>query len=127
MISLDLVPLEGTFAVCRLAPGDSIPDWTASSTFCSITRTGEEISILCHDACVPAAVRAERDWRGLRVAGTLDFAEVGVLASLLVPLAEAGISVFVLSTFDTDYLMIRGSRYAATVQTLRTAGHRVAE
>ncbi len=122
---LRLDPLEGSFAVCRLAPDAPLPAWAASGPFVSITRTADELSVVCREDVIPDGVRCERGWRCLRVAGTLDFSLVGVLASLLGPLAEAGISVFVVSTFDTDYVLVKATNFEQAVGVLRRAGHTV--
>src|SRR5947207_2330262 len=105
--SWTLLLLPDTFAICRLDAAGPIPEWAFSGDFISITRSGDELSIVCYEGAVPAGVRCEKGWRCLRVAGTLDFSLVGVLVSLTVPLAEVGVSVFAISTFDTDYLLIR--------------------
>lgn len=123
MAALTLVPLEGTFAVCRLAADAPVPGWAAGGPFVSITRTGDELSVVCREEAVPAGVRCEWGWRCLRVAGTLDFSLVGVLASLVGPLAGAGVSVFAVSTFDTDYLLLKASDFERGVAVLRRAGH----
>ena len=91
-----------------------------------MTRTAEELSVVCREEVVPGGVRCERGWRCLRVAGTLDFSLVGVLALLLVPLAGAGVAVFCVSTFDTDYLLVRDADLARATEALGAAGHRVA-
>jgi hypothetical protein len=122
---LRLVPLEGTFAVCRLAPDAPVPAWAVGGPFVSVTRTGEELSVVCRREAVPDGVRCERGWRSLRVAGQLDFSLVGGLSSLLGPLADAGVSVFVVSTFDTDYLLVKASDFERAVDVLRRAGHAV--
>lgn len=118
--------LRATFAVCRLRPDADVPPW-ATGAVVSVTRTADELSVLCAEADVPAAVRCERGWRGLRVVGQLDFALVGVLAALVVPLAEAGVSVFALSTFDTDYLFVRAADLGRARAALTAAGHRIEE
>ena len=126
--SSTLVALDGLFAVCRLAADAPLPAWTVGGSpgpFLSITRTADELSIVGPQEAVPDGIRCERGWRCLRVAGTLDFALVGVLASLLVPLADAGIAVFVVSTFDTDYLLVKDDRFDAAIEVLRREGHRV--
>jgi hypothetical protein len=123
MTALTLVYLDGTFAVCRLAADAPIPGWATDSPFVSITRTEEELSVVCREGAVPEGVRCESGWRCLRVAGTLGLSLVGVLASLLGPLAEAGVSVFVVSTFETDYLLVRVADYQRAVAVLRSAGH----
>jgi hypothetical protein len=122
---MELVPLEGAYAVCRLDADGPLPAWAAGGPFLSITRTADELSLVCREEVVPEGVRCERGWRCLRVAGTLDFSLVGVLASLLVPLAEAGVSVFAVSTFDTDHLLIRENHLARAVEALRAAGHAI--
>jgi hypothetical protein len=83
-----------------------------------VTRTTDETSVLCPADAVPAGVRCEAGWRCLRVAGTLDIFMVGVLAGLVGPLAAAGVSVFVVSTFDTDFLLVKEDRFTATVEVL---------
>jgi hypothetical protein len=106
LIRPTLARLAGTFAVARLPPAAPIPAW-AAGPLTSVTRTADELSIVCADAAVPVDVRAERDFAAVRVTGTVDFAVVGLLASLTRALADAGVSVFALSTFDTDYLLVR--------------------
>jgi len=122
MATLTLVPLDGRFAVCRLPAGAGVPGWAAGGPLVSITRTAEELSVVCRDEAVPDGVRCERGWRCLRVAGVLDFSLTGVLASLLGPLAAAGVSVFVVSTFDTDYLLVKEDKWAEATEVLRRAG-----
>src|SRR3954453_22248664 len=109
MTNLTLIGLEGTYAVSRLSPDASIPAWATAGPFVSITRTAEELSIVCPDREIPSDVPTERPWRGIRLAGPLDFSLVGVLASLVGPLARAGIPVFAISTFNTDYLPKRAT------------------
>ena len=115
----------GRYAVCRLAPDAAVPAWAEGEGFTSVTRTAAELSIVCPDERVPERVRREDGWCLLEVHGPLDFALTGVLASLTTPLAEASISIFALSTFDTDYLLVRQTVFDRAVATLRTAGHRV--
>ncbi len=93
--------------------------------FVSITRTPDELSVVCAEVSVPDEVKAGRGWRALRVAGSLDFALTGVLAALAVPLAEAGVSIFALSTYDTDYVLLREVDLPREVATLGVAGHRM--
>src|SRR5262245_54120965 len=106
---LTLIPLDGLFAIVKLPPEAAIPSWASSGSFLSITRTADELSIVSPEAAVPSGVQAERGWRCVRVAGKMDFSVVGVLASLVVPLADAGVSVFAVSTFDTDYLLVKNA------------------
>jgi len=125
MPALNLILSPDTFAVCRAAPDDPIPSWAASGPIYSITRTPDELSIVCLQALVPAGIRHEPGWRCLRVAGTMDFTAVGDLASLAGPLAEAGISLFAFSTFDTDYLLVKETDLEKSKAALRRAGHTI--
>lgn len=121
--SLALSLLPDRYAVCRLAPDAPRPRW-AAGPFCSVTRTAAELSIVCPEAAVPPDVQAERGWRVLQVAGPLEFSLTGILVSLAAPLAAAAISIFALSTFDTDYLLVRDTDLPRALETLRAAGHR---
>src|SRR5262245_46962412 len=120
---MTLKVLDGSFAICRFDSADSLPAWAGRGPFISITRAGEELSVVCPQEVVPEGVRCERDWRCLRIVGTLDFALVGVLASLLVPLADACVSVFAVSTFDTDYLLVKQADLQRAVDAVLQAGH----
>ena len=120
-----LLVLDGTFAICRLGGDSSIPPWVTAGQFFSITKTAEELSVVCSQEVVPEGVVCERAWCCLRVAGTMPFSTVGALASLTAPLAEAGISVFAISTFDTDYLLVKSEKFAAAVAALRRHGFSV--
>jgi hypothetical protein len=95
---LTFIVVGDTFAVCRLEPDIPIPPWATKGRFISITRTADEISVVCHQDNVPNGIPAERGWRCLRVSGTISFSVVGILESLIAPLAEARISVFAIST-----------------------------
>lgn len=121
----NLFPLDGTFAICRLDPHALIPPSVTTGDFFSITRTADELFIVCLQDTVPEGINCERGWRCLRVAGTIPFSMVGVLASLTAPLAEAGISVFALSTFDTDYLLVKERDLERAIDVLRRRGHTV--
>lgn len=122
--SLTLSLLLETLAVCRLAPDTPLPDWAAGE-FVSITRTPDELSIVCAERVVPSSVRCERGWRCLKVAGPLDLSLTGVLASLAVPLAEARIALFAVSTYDTDYLLVKEVEVERALDALKRAGHRL--
>ena|SRR5687767_11334758 len=123
--SLALHVLDGRFAVCRLPPTSPVPDWALAGAFASVTRTADELSVVCAEDAVPAEVKAARGWRGLRFEGPFAFEETGVLASVTAPLAAAGVSLFALSTYDTDYVLVRDGDLARAVAALREAGHRV--
>jgi hypothetical protein len=122
---LALLVLPDLVAICKLSPNDPFPIWASTGQFISITRTADELSIVCCQDAVPEGVVCERDWRRLRVAGAMPFSVVGVLASLTTPLVEATISIFAISTFDTDYLLVKAEKLDEAVATLRQAGHSV--
>jgi hypothetical protein len=106
-----------------LGADEHVPAWATAGEFCSITRTQEEIPVVCAEECVPEGVKCDRGWRCLRVAGTIEFSVLGVLASLAVPLVEAGVSIFAVSTFDTDYLLMKAENLPRALEALRSAGH----
>ncbi len=122
---LTLAFLPDRYAVCRLRGDDPVPDWAYSRGFVSITRTQEELSIVCLQDSVPPDVICRRDWRCLKVDGPIDFAQTGVLASLAGALADAGIPVFVVSTYDTDYILVSEPRATRAAQVLTDAGHQI--
>jgi len=124
MTALTLLSLQDTLAIAQLPSDSAIPDWARRGRFFSITRTADELSIVCRDEDVPDEEKVERGWRCLRLAGKLDFAIVGVLASVIDPLAEVGIPVFVVSSFDTDYSLVKQSDFTRAVAALQGAGHR---
>ncbi len=121
---LDL--LTGSYTICRLSADAPVPAWASLGTFSSITRTANELSIVCASDGVPADVRAQRDYRGMAVRGPLDFSLVGILNALTAPLAAASVSLFAVSTFDTDYLFVRAADLDRAIAALRDAGHSVA-
>ena len=115
--------LKGAFAVCRLPQGSPIPEWSLREGFFSITRTVDELSVVCLEVNVPADERAERGWSCLQLQGPFPFAMSGVLAAFLKPLANAEIGIFAISTFDTDYVLVKANRLKAAISTLERAGH----
>jgi hypothetical protein len=129
-LSLTLLVQPGELAVVRQPPDAHVPPWAFTAvpgTIWSMTRTDEELSLVRAAEAVPSDARAERGWRALRIAGTIDFALTGVLASVLAPLGEAAISIFAVSTYDTDYVLVREHALSAAVDVLRAAGHDVRE
>lgn len=121
MAARRLRQLRPRLAIAQLAASDPVPAWAKGSPL-SVTRTTDELTIVCPEHHVPDNVKAERGWTAFAVEGPLDFAETGVIAGLSVPLAEAGIPVFVISTFDTDYLLVRSLDAGETIVVLRRAG-----
>ncbi len=112
-------------AVVRLPPGAEIPDWAESSSLFSITATATETSLVCAGRNVPTKVVAQKGMIGFAVVGPLDFSLVGVLAALLQPLAEAEISVFTISTYDTDWILVPAAKAEAAAEAWRRQGHTV--
>lgn len=121
--TLQLIP--GEFAVCRLPPTAAVPAWADSTVFSSVTRTGDELSIMCPAAQVPADVPHEAGWRLLKLLGPFAFTETGILASVLAPLATAQIGILAVATFDTDYVLVKAERLEETLHALAAAGHLV--
>ena len=119
--------IEGHMSVCRLDGASEVPDWALRGGFFSATRTSEELSVVCPEWAVPEGVRGEGGWRVLKLAGPFELSEVGVLLSVAEPLAEAGVGIFVVSTFDTDYLLVKEEQLGSTTAALRGRGHEVAE
>ena len=125
MPKLTLTVLPDQFAVCRLSPNDDIPIWSRNEEFYSITRSRNELSIVCLSKGVPENIRAECDWRALKVRGPLDFSLTGILAAVINPLSEAKIPIFAISTYDTDYLLIREDSLSQVVAILSGVGHSI--
>ena len=115
--------IAGPFALCRLSPGAPIPAWADGSELASITRTRDELSIVCDEHRVPAGTQCERGYSALRVEGTLVPDMVGVMLSLAEPLAEAGIPIVGIGTYDTDYVLVRTTHLERAKEALRQAGH----
>jgi len=125
---LDLEILPETLAICRLPPGAPIPGWAVEAEqFVTISRTREELSIVAVQSAIPDGVHSERDYRAFRVRGTLPMHLVGILAGIAGPLAEAGVSIFAISTFDTDYVLVKSADLERSAAALAGAGHRVGQ
>lgn len=123
-LPLELLP--DTLAICRL-PADAPPPAWASSVgrFSTVSRTPDELSITVVQTAVPAGVHCERDYRAVRVRGTLATDLVGILLSIAEPLARAGLSIFAISTYDTDYVLVKARDLPAALEALRAAGHQI--
>jgi hypothetical protein len=123
--ALMLDVLDGGLAVARLGPDEPLPQWASGGPLCAVARTAQELSVVCPAERVPTGVRQEDGFRAMVVRGPLDFAVTGVVSALSAPLARAGIPIFVISTFDTDYLLVREARLDQAMSVLRDAGHEV--
>jgi hypothetical protein len=123
--TLKLSVLPQALVVCQLAPDEPIPAWALGGELWSVTRTPDELSLVCVADAPPPEVRAEGPWRALEVAGPLDFTLVGVLSRIAAPLAAAGVSIFTLATYNTDYVLVRAQQLAEALAALKAAGHAV--
>ncbi|HEY8408780.1 MAG TPA: ACT domain-containing protein [Gaiellaceae bacterium] len=122
---MQLYALDDLYAIVRLEPDADVPVWARNGHFWSITRSDSELSLVCPQDDVPTDASAERGWCALEVAGPLDFSLTGVVSSLVVPLAEEEIPIFLISTFETDYLLVREPDLHRAVEALTAAGHAV--
>jgi uncharacterized protein len=125
MKKLNLILSPHLYAVCQFHPDKNIPYWALLGDFVSLTRTHEELSIVCQQENVPDDIEAERGWRCVQVQGAFDFSVAGVHVSLAVPLAEADISSLAIATFATDYLLIKEENVEQALQVLKWAGHSI--
>lgn len=117
--------MKETYAVCRLSPMEAIPEWAAHNGFLSITRTEEELSVVCCEDAVPDGIQCDKDWKIFKVEGPLDFSLIGILASISTILAQKGISIFAISTFDTDYILVKNMNVNTAIHALIEHGYEV--
>ena len=118
---MKLQKLEGDFAVCKVAAIDQI-DFTRDFVF--LAKTPDEISLVCEEAHVPPdAIEVEAGWKALKVAGVLDFGLIGIIAKISSILAEAGISIFVVSTYNTDYILLKSENFDSGLRALVDSGY----
>jgi uncharacterized protein len=122
---LELTLLAERFAISRLAADAAIPDWATRGSFFSVTRTGDELSVVTEISQVPVGVQSQPGWRVFKVHGPFVLSEIGVLSALAAPLAGAKISLFAVSTFDTDYLLVAAETLSAAIAALGRAGHTI--
>jgi hypothetical protein len=122
---LELTLLPERFAISRLAADAPVPAWATEGSFFSVTRTGDELSVVCELGRVPVGVQSQPGWRVFKVHGPFVLTEIGVLSALATPLAEAKLSLFAISTFDTDYLLVASETLSAAVAALEHAGHKI--
>jgi len=131
-MNLKLSLLKDKYIVCKLNKNDRIPPWAYKGDFFSITRTFDELSIVCLEKNIETEeldedILCERDWRIFKVEGPLDFSLVGIMANLSGIMKEAGVSIFALSTYDTDYIMVKNDKILVALMALRNSGHQVTE
>lgn len=122
---LKFLLLPGLYAIVRLAPDGPVPDWAQKSHFASVTRTSDELSIVCATENLPADVQSSHRWICLKLEGPFPFSQTGVLLSFIEPLSTKGIPIFAISTFDTDYVLIQEEFAGASLNVLQEAGHQL--
>lgn len=122
---LDLELLPSRYAVVRLPPDAALPAWLRPEGFRNVAWTTDELSIVCEETMPPGDANAERGWRCLKLRGPFDFALTGILLAVLEPLAAAGVGIFAVSTFDTDYVLVKETQLQAALGALAAAGHRI--
>ncbi len=122
-MEINLTVTDGLYGIIKLPPDATIPQWALEAAFSSITRTNDELSIVADIACVPSDVDTDAGWRMLKIDGVLDFSLVGIIARISSYLAEASISVFVISTYNTDYILIKKENLDKAVHTLKENGY----
>lgn len=120
--SLKLVVLPEILAVSRLEASGPIPDWAKGEGFLSISRTRDELSVICEERFVPEGAHASKGWRAFKIVGPLDLDLVGILVSVAVPLAQSGVGILPIATYETDYVLVRDEQLAESVKALRFAG-----
>lgn len=116
--------LENMVGICKLDVNAMIPTWAYRGNFFSVTKTPEELSIVCSETAIPANVLCEKSWKVLKIQGPLDFGLVGVLAKISSSLARAGVSIFAISTYNTDYILVREAFLNTALHALKQEGHK---
>jgi uncharacterized protein len=133
MPALTLTLLSELFAVCQSSRDAAVPAWAVRSAFFSITRAADELSIVCHESAVPVdlpaapAIKIERGWRAFKFEGPFEFNLTGILLAVAKPLADAGVGIFAISTFDTDYVLVKQAQLQPAITALVRADHIVHE
>lgn len=117
--------LEDIYGVCRLDKNELVPEWARKSDFFSITKTNEELSIVCSQEDIPIDIQCEKDWRILKIEGPLDFSLIGILSSISALLANNKISIFAISTYDTDYILVKSNELDNAIESLLKEGYEV--
>jgi uncharacterized protein len=124
-VRLKFTFIPGQFAICKLPVGAPIPAWALKGVFTSVTRTADELSMVCEADNLPADVNSESHWICLKLEGPFAFTQTGILASFIDPLAENAIPIFAISTYDTDYVLIKEEHWAVAYPALQNAGHQL--
>ncbi len=122
---LKLSLLKDKYGICTLPATTPIPDWALMQSLISITRTKEELTIVCRQDIIPSQCKCDLNWRCFKVDGTFDLNQTGVISSISSPLADAGISIYVISTYNTDYFMVQEDKVNQTISVLSNSGHSI--
>jgi hypothetical protein len=124
---LRIALLPDSLAVCRLQPDSGLPDWALAGGFCSATRTVDGLTVICRTDRVPADVHASRGWRALKIEGPFDLNLVGILVSVAAPLAQAGVAILPIGTYETDYILVRNEQLDTAIRALQSTNLDVVE
>jgi hypothetical protein len=122
---LKLSLLKDKYAICTLPKDAPIPDWALTQSLISITRSEKELTIVCRQDIIPSEPQSDLNWRCFRIDGSFDLNQIGVISSISSPLADAGVSIYVISTYDTDYFLVKENNLDKTISTLSNSGHSV--
>ncbi len=125
MNQLKFIILPQEYALCRLHAGDTIPSWATISSFYSISKTPEELSVVCETKYVPDAIKCSKGWRLLKIASVLDLSLTGITAKFSTALADAGVNLCVIATYDTDYILVQQEKLKTATFALERAGFAV--
>ncbi len=122
MGQLTFIVIDGVFSLCSLAPQDTIPAWAVSSIFYTISKTKDELSIICESQYVPTGVKHDGNWSLLKIAAVLDLSLTGITAKFSTALADAGVNLCVIATYETDYILVKQQKLQTAVAALQNAG-----
>lgn len=122
MSQLTFIVMNGIFSLCSLTPQDPIPAWVVLSSFYTISKTNDELSIVCESQYVPAGIKQHGNWSLLKIAAVLDLSLTGITAKFSTALADAGVNLCVIATFETDYILVKHKKLQTAIAALQNAG-----
>jgi hypothetical protein len=122
MSQLTMIVLDGEYSLCRLPAGSSLPTWVSTSAFYNISHTSDELSVVCESKYVPETIQQDANWKLLKIAAVLDLSLTGITAKFSTALANAGVNLCVIATFDTDYIMVKSIKLPTAMAALEQAG-----
>ena len=122
MQQLKFIILEGSYSLCRLQANDAIPSWVYDSSFYTVSKSADELSIVCESKFVPVEIKKNDGWKLLKIDAVLDLSLTGITAKFSKPLADAGINLCVIATFDTDYVMVQEEKLSIAAKALQDEG-----